>query len=376
VKPGVWEFGLGLWSLARSIGVACAGLWVVYWLATLPWRRAERCRLFLDVLGLGLADGKSPEHAIVEACATRDRAIPVRMHLVAACIERGNGLAAALGSARGFLPADVQGTLEWGARNGRLADAVALLREGGAARPNATRGGMVVVGTMLLWPGSTALVFLTIRTVIFPKFRQIAADFGVDPFAGMAGWVFEWGWLLAAGVLALKLLWYVLAFGRTGGHWLGRFLPLDWLGRWLPWRRQRLQRRFAQLLALGLDLGVAEDEALVAAGAGTGDDAWRCRALDGAAALRSGIPLDEAVAAVDRTPEFRWRLGLALQRARRTMDSLKGWLDDLESRADRNETLAAQSFLVFSVLSNAALVALTAVSVYAALTAMIEGAAS
>jgi hypothetical protein len=365
-----------LWVVARSLGVAGALLWVVYWLATLPWRRAERCRMFLDVLGLGLADGKSPEHAIVEACATRDRSIPVRMHLVAACIERGSGLAEALGFARGFLPADVQSTLEWGARNGRLAEAVAMLREGGAPRPNATRGGMVAVGTMLLWPSSTALVFLAIRTAVFPKFRQLAADFGVDAFAGVAGWVFEWGWLLAAGVLVLKLAWYVLAFGRTGGHWLGRVLPLDRLALWIPWRRQRLQRRFAQLLALGLDLGVAEEAALVAAGAGTGNAVWRRRALDSAVALRRGIRLDEAVTAVDRSPEFRWRLGLALQRARRTRESLRGWLDDLESRADRNETLAAQSFLVFSVLSNAALVALTAVSVYAALTAMIEGAAS
>ncbi|KAB2671560.1 MAG: hypothetical protein DVB31_04545 [Verrucomicrobia bacterium] len=362
-----------LWMVALVPAIAV--FWVVYWLATLPWRRAERCRLFLEVLWLGLREGKTHEQAIIESCATRDASIPKEMQWMALHLERGASFADSMARHAGFLPPDVQATLRWGAQRGRLLEAVELCRQGAGSRPNTTKGGMLAVGAMLLWPSSTAAVFLMIRIVILPKFRQIAEDFDVDAFGGIAGWMFEWGWLLALGVVSVKLLLYAVAFARICGPRLGQWLPLDRLGLVVPWRRQRLQRRFAQLLSLGLDLGISEEEAVVAAGAGTGNGVWRQRSLDSTSALRLGVRLDEAIATVDCAPEFRWRLGMAMHRTGRAMDSMRGWLADLESKADRNETMAAQSFLVFSVLSNATLVALTAVSVYSILISMMEAAA-
>ena len=42
----------------------CAIIYGVYVLLTLPLRRAERARFFLDLLELGLCEGRTPEAAI------------------------------------------------------------------------------------------------------------------------------------------------------------------------------------------------------------------------------------------------------------------------------------------------------------------------
>jgi len=63
---------------------ACAVCYVFYFLLTLPMRRNERARWFLDLLELGLKAGRTPEAAIGEAASSRDRALGVRFHLLTA----------------------------------------------------------------------------------------------------------------------------------------------------------------------------------------------------------------------------------------------------------------------------------------------------
>src|SRR5690348_6147551 len=68
---------------------AIGALYVIYFLLTLPLRRNERVRLFLDLLELGLKAGRTPETAITEVAASQDRALGVRFHLLAAYLKEG-----------------------------------------------------------------------------------------------------------------------------------------------------------------------------------------------------------------------------------------------------------------------------------------------
>jgi type II secretory pathway component PulF len=363
---------LGLLAVLVATGLVVGIGYLLYWLATLPWRRQERARLFLEILELGLSGGVTAEEAIRGACETHDRSIPVRMHWVSWNYQRGMPLEEALNDSGGFLPPDTRATLAWGIRHGQLAEAVRLSREGLEARPDASRGGRVAVGTLLVLPGSTLLVFAWLAVFVFPRMVSIAVDMDVSMSSGLTGWMFANGWKIAAMAFAVKLAFCGAVFGRTAGHWLGKLPCFDWLDGFVPWHRQRTQRRFAQLLAMGLDLGVGESEALAAAAAGTGNSVWQRRATVATNAMARGTPLDEAVASIDPTAEFRWRLATALRRPRRTMDSIRGWLEDLEARAERNESMAAQAFFSFVVLVNAAMVGLGSAAVFALLLAILE----
>src|SRR5690242_529661 len=73
---------LGIMPMVGSV-------YLVYFLLTLPMRRAERGRLFLDLIELGLKQGRTPEAAIVSASASRDPSLGARFHLLAAYLERG-----------------------------------------------------------------------------------------------------------------------------------------------------------------------------------------------------------------------------------------------------------------------------------------------
>src|SRR5436190_23920305 len=69
---------------------------LAHFLLTLPMRRAERARLFLNVLDDALQRGQSAEHAILSIAAARDLSMGARFHIVAAWIENNLPLLDAL----------------------------------------------------------------------------------------------------------------------------------------------------------------------------------------------------------------------------------------------------------------------------------------
>ena len=117
----------------------CAVLYAVYFLLSIPMRRKERARLFLDLLELGLKDGRSPELAIQGASSSRDTSLGARFHLLAAYLEEGMSLTQALDEVPRLLPPNVSAILKTGQRIGdirkvlpacryTLADAVSNVR--------------------------------------------------------------------------------------------------------------------------------------------------------------------------------------------------------------------------------------------------------
>src|SRR2546426_12612934 len=89
----------------------CAFLYLIYFLLTLPMRRNERARLFLDLLELGLKEGRTPEAAIGDAAACQDRSLGFRFQLLASWLGTGLRLSQALEEAPRLLPPQIRAML-------------------------------------------------------------------------------------------------------------------------------------------------------------------------------------------------------------------------------------------------------------------------
>jgi len=77
-----------LW-VALVLGPVCAISYLGYFLLSLPMRRAERARIFLDVAEMAVRDGRNLEQTIVSVSQSRDMSVGVRFHLLAAWLENG-----------------------------------------------------------------------------------------------------------------------------------------------------------------------------------------------------------------------------------------------------------------------------------------------
>ena len=80
-------------------------------LLTLPMRRAERARLFLDLFESSTQSGAPVEESLISIAHSRDLSMGVRFHLVAAWLEEGLGLGEALAKVPRFLPPQITAML-------------------------------------------------------------------------------------------------------------------------------------------------------------------------------------------------------------------------------------------------------------------------
>ncbi len=62
---------------------------ILYFLASIPFRRRERHRLFLDVLDAGLSDGHSPEQTFLSLSKYEDRTLGLRVYRLADYLKGG-----------------------------------------------------------------------------------------------------------------------------------------------------------------------------------------------------------------------------------------------------------------------------------------------
>ena len=80
---------LGAISFLFWVGSMAGTICLIHFFLTLPMRRMERARLFLDLLESALNRGQSVEEMILSIAQSRDRILGVRFHLLAAHIESG-----------------------------------------------------------------------------------------------------------------------------------------------------------------------------------------------------------------------------------------------------------------------------------------------
>jgi type II secretory pathway component PulF len=162
-------------------GVVGGVIFLLHFLFTLPMRRAERARLFLDLLESALKRGQSVEAMILSIAQSRDQTLGVRFHLLAAHIESGLRFVTALEKVPRFLPLQIAAMLRVGEKLGDLRRVLPACREILRDRPAAVRSAMhyMILVVLLFSPVFIFVVMMT-AVMVIPKFKEVAAGMGVE----------------------------------------------------------------------------------------------------------------------------------------------------------------------------------------------------
>lgn len=370
---GILFFG-GIWLIVLLVVAAIS--WVIL---GLPLQRRQRARIFLDILETGLAEGQSLESTIVSFARARDMMPGIRFHLLAAYIETGQRLSEALKSVPRFLPPQIVAMLTVGEQLGdvrKVLPACCKTLTGGSSKTMSAVNYLIIV--LLLLNPVCGVIWPFIGIVIFPKFQEIFTDLLAGrPFPPLISFVIAHRLFISViqlGLMALSFL-VLLAydFGPCGIPWLGPLLKplLDAASYRLPWRQKRLERDFSAMLALLLDANVPEEQAVLLAAQSTDNKVFIDRAAQVVQQLRDGVPLTDAVQALDDTGEFRWRLANAAHGRGGFMTALSGWHDMLDAKAYQSEQVASQTITTGLIVLNGCIVALIAIGVFQALTSVV-----
>ncbi|HKI70418.1 MAG TPA: type II secretion system F family protein, partial [Verrucomicrobiae bacterium] len=363
-------------ALIIWVGTTGGSIFLIHFLLTVPMRRAERARLFLDLIETALNQGQPIEEMIISVSRSRERAVGVRFHLLAAYIEEGLNFGPALAKVPRFLPPEVSAILQAGVKLGDLRRVLPACREILRDRPAAVRSAIHYMIVVIMFFSPVAITVITITmTFVVPKFKEVASGMGAKLWP-----VSQFVFANAIWLVALEVVVFVLLFGLVlvyvGGPRFARWfqfrgLPfVDWIAWKIPWKRKRLQRTFSAMLAVLLDGGLPEPEAIQLAGDCTSNAICCGRATQMRMALEQGKKLDDAVRALDDSGEFRWRLTNAIHARGGFLNALRGWHESLDAKAFQQEEAAAHAITSGLVILNGLIVALVATAMYGVLIAV------
>lgn len=360
------------------VGSIAGSIFLIHFFLTLPMRRMENARLFLDLLESALQRGQAVEQMILSLSQSRDRTVGVRFHLLAAHIESGLSFMAALKKVPRFLSPQISAMLRAGEKLGDLRRVLPACREILQDRPAAVRS---AVHYMILVVLFFSPVFVGVATVtmtfVIPRFEGVAEGSNARLWP-LTQFVFaHTAWLIDFEVI-LFLFLAVATLLYIGGPQLARRFqfrgwPLvDWLAWKTPWKHKRLQRTFSAMLAVLLDGAVPEAEAVRLAGDCTANEICRRRAARIIVTLEQGIKLDEAVRAFDDSGEFHWRLTNATHARGGFLDALRGWHEALDAKAFQQEEATAHAVTSGLVILNGLAVALITTAMFGLLVAILK----
>jgi type II secretory pathway component PulF len=353
---------------------------LIHFLLSLPMRRRDRALFFLDLLETVLQRGQPVEPAILSAAEKRDGAIGARFYLVAAHMEGGARLGEALEKVPRFLPPQVNAILRAGEKLGDLKRVLPACREVLRVAPDTVRTTMhYMMAILLLFAPVACFVICLLSVMVIPRFKEVAAGYGGTIWP-LTRFVFDnTFWLVAFETVVFLALLSVAAI-YIGGPGLVRWfqfrsLPVvDWITWRVPWKQKQLQRTFSAMLAVLLDGGVPEAEAVRLAGDSTANEICRRRARRVMAALEQGVKLDDAVRAFDDSGEYHWRLTNASHAHGGFLAALRGWHESLDARAFQQEEAAAHTVASGLVIMNGVVVGLIATAMFGMLVAILRAA--
>jgi type II secretory pathway component PulF len=356
--------------------LAIAGTGLAYLILSLPLRRHERARFFLDLLETGLKQGRSAEQSIVSLAQTRDTSMGVRFHLVGAWIETGLRLGQALDRVPHFLPPRINAMLKVGEEIGDLAQVLPACRRQLQDGASQSQGAVnyLIVAAFVLTPIAPA-VFLGLAVFVFPKYVMIFADMAEGAaLPALTRFVLGTAQEFGAVLVGMMGLIYLAALIYLSGSRLRKWLGPVWDAvAWrVPWKRKRMQRDFSAMLAALLDSGVPEEKALQLAGDSTANRVFQRRTNAAVAELRSGAPLTVALKRLDDSGQFQWRLANALHGRGGFLTALNGWLEALDAKAFQQEQAAAHTITTGLVLFNGLIVGTLISGIFLALIALID----
>jgi type IV pilus assembly protein PilC len=373
---------LMLFYAVAALVPVCCFLYGIYLLLTRPMRRNERVRLFVDILELGLKDGRSPEAAIVDAASSRDPELGRHFQKLAALLNKGMRFSEALDKSPRLIPAQIAAMLKAGERIGDLAKVLPACRRLLDDAVSQVRGALnyLVLVAFAVTP-FTLFVPVMLNIFVLPKFREVFQGMTEGTqLPAFTEFVFAHSALVTCIQAAVLSVIWLAAVAYIGGPrltgWVGRILPgvPDRIAFQMPWRRKRLQRDFSAMLAVLLDAGVTETEAVRLAAGSTANAVMRQRAEKVCMRLAGGVDLPEAIRALDDSGELRWRLANALRRGRDFLHALAGWNEALDARAFQSEQSIAQVATTALVLLNGLVVAGVVIAVFLVLINMVNNA--
>jgi type IV pilus assembly protein PilC len=367
------------WFAALILLPGGAFVVLMHFLLSLPMQRRDRALFFLDLLETVLERGQPVEQTVLSAAENHDRAIGVRFFMVAAHIEGGARLGAALEKEPRFLPPQVNAMLSAGEKLGDLKKVLPACREVLRVGPDTVRTTMYYMVALLLLFAPVAIWLISLQMVfVVPKFKEVFANLSVKIWP-LTQFVFANTFWIVAFEMAVFALLVTVAVIYIGGpgfvRWFQfRSVPVaDWISWQVPWKRKKLLRAFSAMLAVLLDGGVPEPVAVRLAGDCTANEICRRRAQRVIAALEKGFKLDEAVRAFDDTGEFHWRLTNATHAHGGFLNALRGWHEALDAKAFQQEETATHTLTSGLVVLNGLVVALIATSMFGMLVAILKG---
>lgn len=367
----IWAFAVMLPTGALSLGL--------HFLLALPMLRRDRARFFLDLIETAIERGQSIEHAILSAAECRDRVMGVRFYLLAAHIENGARFTEALEKVPTFLPPQVNAMLIAGQKLGDIKKVLPACREVLRVAPDTVRSTLHYMVAMLLVFAPIAIWLITMLIIfVVPRFKEVAAGMGLHVW-GPALFVFHITPNLIQFEIALFLVLLAVAIFYIGGpgflRWFQfRTFPfVDWLAWQIPWKRKKLLRAFSAMLAVLLDSGVPEAEAVRLAGESTASEICRRRARRVVAALEKGLKLNDAVRAFDDNGELYWRLTNAAHARSGFLEALRGWHEALDAKAFQQEEAATHTMTSGLVILNGVVVGLIATAMFGILICVLKG---
>lgn len=354
---------------------------VMHYLLSLPMRRRDRALFFLDLIETVVSRGQPVEQAILSAAENHDRSIGVRFFMVAAHIENGARLGDALEKVPTFLPPQVNAMIRAGEKLGDLKKVLPACREVLRVAPDTVRTTMHYMVAILLIFAPVAIWLISMLSLfVVPKFKEIAGGMGMTLWP-LTRFVFS---LNAHSVLVgfeaiLFVVLLAVAAIYIGGPGFTRWFKfrsapvVDWLTWQIPWKRKKLLRTFSAMLAVLLDNGVPEAEAVRLAGESTANEICHRRAQAVNVALQKGVKLDDAVRTFDDNGEFHWRLANAAHAHGGFMDALRGWHAALDAKAFQQEETATHALTSGLVVLNGVVVGLIAISMFGMLVMILKG---
>lgn len=362
--------------LAVGISLAVMGgvLSLVHFLLTLPMRRAERARLFLDLIESAIKQGQPVEETLISVSQSRDLSMGPRFHLVAAWLEQNLPLNEALAKVPQFLPPQITSMLRAGRKIGDLRKVVPACRQLLKDAVSQTRGAInyLVILTFVITPMGIAVAEI-LKVIVLPKYMEISHGIGMGAMtAGVEFTLNHAGTLIALQAGVLLLLWLAALVYMGGPRVVAWFPVLQRVHYWMPWRRKRLQRDFSTMLAVLLDSDVPEPEAVALAADCTANKIFRQRAACAVDDLKRGLKLTQAVQAMDDSGEFGWRLTNAIHGAGGFLKALAGWHESLDAKAFQEEQAAAHGITTALVLWSGVFVGAVVISVFMFLVSLIN----
>jgi len=362
------------------IGLIFGAVYVANFALTLPMRRNERGRLFLDLLEIGIQEGRSPEWVIVTAASSRDRSLGKAFYELESVLEQGLRLSEGLKIVPKLLPVQVAEMLRAGERIGdirKVLPACRLLLRDAVSHVRSALNYLVLLAFVVT--PFTILVPAMLRVKVMPSFNAVFEGMlAGGELPALTRFVYsEMGALIWVELGLFAFVWVGLLtylFGPKLRRLTGRLVPGLWDAIvWrVPWKRKRLHRDFSGILAVLLDAGVPEAEAVALAAESTTNRVVIARASRARESLRAGISLPEALRTMDASGEFQWRLANGLRHGRSFLAALAGWHDALDAKAFQLEQAAAQITTTALVLINGAVVAVIVIGMFLALVSLLN----